>query len=87
MVKRKLRYYKEVINPNLKDRKYLSKVTRSQKKINIVKIRTNSHELHTETGCWSIPQTPWEERVCHMCESMSVEDENNSLGVPCLHPH
>ena len=44
-VKRKLRYYKEVINPNLEDQKYLSVVTSSWKKINIAKIRTSSHEL------------------------------------------
>ena len=30
--KRKLRYYKEVINPNLEDQKYLSVVTSSWKK-------------------------------------------------------
>ena len=41
--KRKLRYYKEVINPNFEDQKYLSVVTSSQKKINIAKIRMNSH--------------------------------------------
>ena len=35
-VKRKLRYYKKVINPNLEDHKYLLVVTRSLKKINIV---------------------------------------------------
>ena len=57
-VKRKLRYYKEVINPNLKDQKYLSVVTSSWKKINIAKIRMNSHELHSETGCWSILKNP-----------------------------
>ena len=34
-VKRKLRYYKEVINPNLEDQKYLSIVTSSQNKFNI----------------------------------------------------
>ena len=50
--------FEEVINPNLEDEKYLSVVTRSQKKINIAKIRTNSHELHSETGRWSIPKTP-----------------------------
>ena len=44
-VKRKLRYYKEAINPNLEDWKYLSVVTSSRKKINISKIRMNSHEL------------------------------------------
>jgi hypothetical protein len=46
--KRKLRYYKEVINPNLEDQKYLSVLTSVKKKINIAKIRTNSHELHSE---------------------------------------
>ena len=44
-VKRKLRYYKEVINPKLEGNKYLSVVTSSWKKINIAKIRTSSHEL------------------------------------------
>ena len=63
VVKRNLRYYKEFINPNLEDQKYLSVVTSSQKKINMAKIRTNSHELHSERGRWSIPKTPWVERV------------------------
>ena len=45
VVKRKLRYYMEVINPNLEYQKHLWVVTSSQKKINIAKIRTNSHEL------------------------------------------
>ena len=48
-VKRKSRYYKEVINPNLEDQKHLSVVTSALKKINIAKIRTNSHDLHSET--------------------------------------
>ena len=62
-VKRKLRYYKEVTNPKYEDHKYLSVVTISWKKIKIGKIRTNSHELHNETGHWSIPKTPRVERV------------------------
>jgi hypothetical protein len=41
----KLRYYKEVINPNLEDQNYLCVLTSVRKKINIAKIRTNSHEL------------------------------------------
>ena len=77
VVKRKLRYYKEVINPYLEDQNYLSVVTISWKKINIAKIRTNSHELHSKTRHWSIPKNPWTERVFHMCESMSVEDESH----------
>ena len=42
--------FEEVINPNLEDEKYLSVVTSSRNKINIAKIRTNSHELHRKTG-------------------------------------
>ena len=56
---RKLRYYKEVINPTLKDQKYLSVLTISKKKVNIAKIRTNSHDLHSEIGHWVVPKTPW----------------------------
>jgi hypothetical protein len=48
--KRKSRYYKEVVNHNLEDQKYLYVLTIIRKRINIVKIRTNSHELHSEIG-------------------------------------
>jgi len=64
--KRKLRYYKEVINPTLEDQKYFSVLSSSKKKINIAKIRTNSHELDSETGRWAVPITPWMERFCHL---------------------
>ena len=61
-VKRKLRYYKEVINNNLEDQNYLYLLTSSKKKINIAKIRTNSHELHSEIGRWEITKTSWVKR-------------------------
>jgi len=61
--KRKLSYYKKVINPTLEDQKYLSILTSSKKKINIAKIRMNSHDLHSETGRWEVPKTPWMERI------------------------
>ena len=48
--KRKLRYYKEVINTTLEAQTYLSVLTSSKKNNNIAKIRTNSNELHSETG-------------------------------------
>ena len=69
-------YYKEVINHNLGDLKYLLIVG---EKINIAKIRTNSHELHNEKGCWSIPKNPWVKRIFHLSESMSIEDEKHFL--------
>ena len=47
--KRKLHYYKKIINPSLQDQNYFSILTNLKKNINIVKIKTNSHELHNET--------------------------------------
>ena len=38
--KRKLRYYKDFINPNLEDQNYLFILTNVKKKIHIAKIRT-----------------------------------------------
>jgi len=33
---------------------------------------TNSHELHSKTGHWTIPKSQWAEMICHFCETMSV---------------
>jgi hypothetical protein len=77
--KRKLRYYRDAINPNLEDQNYLSNLPSVKKKISIAKIRTNSHELRSETGNWSITKTPWDERVCHLCDTNKVEVENHFL--------
>ena len=38
-------------------------------------IRMNSQKHHSEIGHWSIPKTPWAERVFHLCESMSIDNE------------
>jgi hypothetical protein len=75
----KLRYYKEAINPNLEDQSYLYVLTSVKKKISLAKIRTNSHELHSKTRHWSIPKIPWDERVCHLCNTKRVEDEKQFL--------
>jgi hypothetical protein len=75
----KLRYYKDVTNPYLEDQNYLSVFPSVNKKIIIAKIRTNSHELHSETGHWSVPKTPWDETVCHHCDTKKVENENHFL--------
>jgi len=41
--KTKLRYYKDINNPNLEDQNYLFALTSVKKKINNDKIRTNFH--------------------------------------------
>jgi hypothetical protein len=73
----KLRYYKELINPNLEYQKYLSVLNSVKKKINIAKTRTNSHELHREIGCWTIPKILWDERIYHIYDTKRVEDEKH----------
>ena len=85
--KKKLRYYKEVINPTLEDQKYLSILTNSKTKTNIAKIRTNSQELHSETCRWEVPKTPWVERIFHLRENMNIEDENHFLLDCPPYPH
>ena len=85
--KRKVIYYNEDINPTLEDQKYLFVSTSSKKKINTTKKRTNSHELHSETGRWAVPKTPWAERICHLCENMNIEDENHFLSVCPVYNH
>jgi hypothetical protein len=73
----KLRYYKDVINPNLEDQNYISISPSVKKKMNISKKRKNSHELHSETGRLSIPKISWDEGVCHLCDIKKFEDEKH----------
>jgi hypothetical protein len=70
-------YYKDLIYTNLEDQKYLFVFPSVKKKISIANIRKKSHELHSETGHWSIPKTLWDERVCHLCDTKKVEYEKN----------
>ena len=39
----------------------------------------NSHEPHGKIEHWTIPNTPWVKRVCYLCDTKRVEDENNFL--------
>lgn len=52
--KRKVRHYKEAINPTIDNDNYLSMLTNTKKKVNIARIRTNSHELRTDNGWWLV---------------------------------
>jgi hypothetical protein len=85
--KRKLRYYKEVINTNLEDQEYLFVLTSAKKKIHIAKMRTNIHELHSETSCWTIPKKSRVERICHIYDTKRVEYENCFLLERPMYTH
>jgi len=75
--KKKLMYSKEEVNPNLQ--KYLCVLTSLKKRINIAIIRTNSHEIHSESGHCTISITPWHERIHHLCDTNKVGDENHLI--------
>ena len=56
--KRKLRYYKEVINPIVDNQNYLSMLTSTKSKMNIARIRNKSRELQSDSKRSSTPKTP-----------------------------
>lgn len=56
--KRKIRYYKEVINPIVDNHNYLFMLTSTKSKINITRIRTKSHEIQSNTKRSSTPKIP-----------------------------
>ena len=66
-----------MINPRLEDKTYLLVLTSIKKKINITKIRTNSHKLHSETWHYAIPKTSWDKRICLFYDIKRVQDENH----------
>jgi hypothetical protein len=72
-----------MISPNLEDQKYLFVLSSIKKKITIAKRKTNSHKLHSETGCWTIPKTSWVERICHLCDTIRAENEKHFM-LECL---
>ncbi|KAJ7527532.1 hypothetical protein O6H91_16G059700 [Diphasiastrum complanatum] len=43
-----------------------------KEKAGLSRLRTNSHELHLETGRWNTPKTPWEECTCSLYKSKEV---------------
>lgn len=75
----KLRHYYEMINYNVEDQKHIIFLTNVKKKIHIIKIRFNSHELHRKTFHWSILKLPWDKRLYLFCDTMKIEDEKHIL--------
>ena len=85
--KRKLRYWSSLIQ---KIKNYLSILKIENKKINIAKIRTKSHKVHSETGHWRTPKTPSDERICYLCDTKQKMKNTSywiSLPIPILDPN
>ena len=41
----------------------------------LLKLRTSNHSLYVETGRYTSPKLPREERICKYCDKNEVEDE------------
>jgi hypothetical protein len=71
----KKEYYIEEFNPtyNHHQKAYIRANISWIAKMLIAQLRTNSHQLHCETGRWKRPKEAWEERMCVFCTSRKVE--------------
>ena len=74
----KLRSYRLFKNV-FKFEKYLLYIVNDNERFNFTRFRTSCHRLHIETGRYTIPKTPIEERVCKNCSFNTVEDEQHVL--------
>lgn len=82
---KRLRYYKEVINPNLEVRKYLFVLTCIKKKINFAKMRMNSHKPHYKTRHWEIPKLPLVKEFVIFMTLRELRIKNN-FSYSVVHP-
>ena len=67
--------YRDICGTNRNDCLY-GQFLREDKRIIITKWRLSSHDIKIETGRYTTPSTPREDRVCSKCSS-SVEDEHH----------
>ena len=67
--------YRDICGTNRNDCLY-GQFLREDKRIIITKWRLSSHDINIETGRYTTPSTPREDRVCSKCSS-SVEDEQH----------
>ena len=63
----------------MEDEKYLFVLIRLKKKTDIVKIRTNSHNFHSETRDLTIPKMSWDEGICYCAERRSLAQYGGGL--------
>lgn len=74
----KLRSYRTYKNI-FKFENYLSNIYNDNERFNMTRLRTSNHRLHLETGRYTTPKTPINERVCKNCDTGQVEDEKHFL--------
>ena len=58
---------------------YLTHIPNQNYRKALARLRTSSHTLKIETGRYTRPKTPPEDRICPHCNSHAVEDEQHFL--------
>ena len=74
----KLRLYKN-LKGSFKQEPYLSDVQNRNQRAWLSRYRTSSHNLRVESGRYTSPVTPLEQRVCVYCESGEVDTELHAI--------
>ena len=76
--KRKLRTYR-TFKKELKLEQYLISDINKKGRCLLTKIRSGTNDLRIETGRWKRPVEKVEQRVCRMCMSRDVENEEHFI--------
>ena len=65
---------------------YLTVISNIQHRLALTQLRTCNHELHVETGSWCKPRsTPFDERLCFICDRDELEDEYHFVVLHTQH--
>ena len=74
------------MRPQFGYQNYLNIISANSHRIALSKLVMSSHCLHVETGRWSRPLTPAENRVCQFCPN-KIEDEFHLFFECTLYEH
>jgi hypothetical protein len=74
----KLRTYK-LFKHNINIENYLVDRINVSTRKEFTKLRVSAHQLRLETGRFTKPKTPVDDRLCHFCNTRSVESEEHFM--------
>ena len=57
---------------------HFSNIKNLKNKMNIVKIKTNAHDLPNETSYSTNPKTPWDESIYKICNIKEIHHNNRA---------
>ena len=77
----KLRFYK-TLKSTFDIEPYVESIQNRNQRAWLSRIRISAHRLHVETGRYSRPVTPINERVCRYCDTLAIDNEQHLLTCP-----